>query len=217
MFVILSGGGDDTLEVDADADVDVDIDGSMDFSADDAPLDLGAEEANFLQGLAWLGIGRTPLILLLAIDLTLWGFLGWLLNVCLGDVMNRSPVGLLAVGVFLGSLVFALGLGSALSRPIGQIFAAFGEDATGDRLVGCLGTVSSAFVPFENSGKIGQVDVKDAAANLVTISAKLPNWATITLRRGAKVLVIERLGPYYLVIAQDSPDQAQWMRNQLAP
>ncbi|MEL6764196.1 MAG: DUF1449 domain-containing protein, partial [Cyanobacteria bacterium J06607_6] len=87
----------------------------------------------------------------------------------------------------------------------------FGEDASSDRLVGCLGTVTSAFVPFEESGKIGQVDVKDAAANLVTVSAKLPDWANITLRRGAKVLVIERAGGHYLVIAQNSIDQQRWL------
>jgi hypothetical protein len=156
-------------------------------------------------------------LLLLAMDLTLWGFVGWLLNVTLGDVLDTPPVGLVALGVFAGSLVFSLFVGSLLSRPIGQVFAAFGEDASSDRLVGCLGTVTSAFAPFEESGKIGQVDVKDAAANLVTISAKLPNWATITLRRGARVVVIERHGDHYLVIAQNSPDQDRWLSGDSPP
>lgn len=215
LFVIVSGGGDDDIDVDADVDVDVDVDADIDVDADvdasgNTPVDLDGDFSP-LQVLTWFGIGRTPLILLLAIDLTLWGFIGWILNATVGELIERSPVGLLAIGIFVGSLAFALFIGSLLSRPLGRVFAAFGEDASGDRLVGCLGTVTSAFVPFEKSGKIGQVDVKDVAANLVTVSARLPDWATITLRRGAKVLVIERSGGAYLVIAKDSPDQDRWM------
>ncbi|MEO1207948.1 MAG: DUF1449 domain-containing protein [Cyanobacteria bacterium J06638_20] len=222
LVVILSGGGDDDLdaEVDVDADVDLDVDADVDLDADvdadaevsgDPAFDLDGDDFGPMQVLTWVGVGRTPLLLLLAMDLTLWGFVGWVLNVALGEALSRSPIGWIAVGVFLSSLAFALFIGSLLSRPIGRIFAAFGEDASSDRLVGCLGRVTSAFVPFEHSGKIGQVDVKDAAANLVTISAKLPDWATITLRRGARVLVIERSGGYYLVIAKDSPDQDRWL------
>lgn len=231
LFVIVSGGTDDDLDVDADLDIDadLDLDADLDIDADvDADVGAGASprtnvnidaDTDFDGGegltpgqvLAWFGIGRTPLILLLAMDLTLWGFIGWFLNVALGDALNRPPMGLMAIAVFISSLAFALFIGSLLSRPIGRIFAAFGEDASSDRLIGCLGTVTSAFVPFEHSGKIGQVDVKDAASNFVTISAKLPDWATITLRRGAKVLVIERAGGHYLVIARDSPDQNRWM------
>ncbi|WP_008308345.1 OB-fold-containig protein [Leptolyngbya sp. PCC 6406] len=222
LFVIVSGGSDDDLDADVDADVDADLDFDVDADVDvDVDADVGGdsfwgidgdgEGLSPLQILAWFGVGRTPLLLLLAMDLTLWGFMGWVLNVALGDVLNQPPVGLLALGVFGGSLIFALMVGSLLSQPIGRIFAAFGEDASSDRLVGCLGTVTSAFIPLEESGKIGQVDVKDAACNLVTISAKLPTWATITLRRGARVIVIERQGGYYLVIGQDTVDQARWL------
>ena len=226
LIVILSGGSDEDLDVDTDVDVDanLDIDADLDVNTD-VDVDLGVDSAiqtgvdthvdgdDFgpVQVLAWFGIGRTPLLLLLAMDLTLWGFTGWVLNVALGEILNRPPIGWIAIGIGMGSLMFALFIGSLLSRPIGRIFAAFGEDASSDRLIGCLGTVSSAFIPFDHSGKIGQVDVKDAAANRVTISAKLPDWATITLRRGAKVMVIERLGGYYLVIARDSPDQERWL------
>ncbi|MEM1280892.1 MAG: DUF1449 domain-containing protein [Cyanobacteria bacterium P01_H01_bin.152] len=223
MIVILSGGGDDDLDVDAEVDADLDVDADVELAAGilgrassdvDADIDGDATAVSPLQILAWFGVGRTPLILLLAMDLTLWGFIGWVLTVAIGEALAKTPAGWIAAGIFIGSLAFALFLGSMLSRPIGQIFAAFGEDTSSDRLVGCLGTVTSAFIPFEHSGKIGQVDVKDAAANFVTVSAKLPDWATITLRRGAKVLVIDRSGGYYLVIARDSPDQARWLSNE---
>ena len=224
LFVILSGGGDDDIDMDADVDIDADIDMDVDVDADadvdtdvnldvDTDFDANGEGFSPTQVLAWFGVGRTPLLLLLAIDLTLWGFAGWILNVAISEILQQPLVGLLATAILLGSLMLALFLGSLLSRPIGKVFAAFGEDASSDRLVGCLGTVTSASIPFNHSGKIGQVDVKDTAANLVTISAKLPDWATITMRRGAKVLVIERLGGYYLVIAKDSPDQNSWLND----
>ncbi|MGF1521067.1 MAG: DUF1449 domain-containing protein [Leptolyngbyaceae cyanobacterium] len=214
LFVILSGGGDDDFDVDADAELDIDADVGLEVDGNvnsDVDTDFDGDGLGPAQVLAWFGIGRTPLLILLAIDLTLWGFAGWMLNVIFSEILQQPLVGLVAFVIFLGSLVFALSVGSLLSRPIGQIFAAFGEDASSDRLVGCLGTVTSASVPFNHSGKIGQVDVKDTAANLVTISAKLPDWAKITLRRGAKVLVIERVGGYYLVIAKDSTDQDSWL------
>ncbi len=221
-LVILSGGGDDDLDADIDADVDADVDAGLDTDIDadtggsgGVPLDVDQEGDGFspLQVLAWIGLGRTPLILLLAMDLTLWGFLGWGLTVAVGEALATAPGRWFAVGVFLGSLAFALFVGSVLSRPIGRVFASFSEDASGDRLVGCAGAVTSAFVPLEDSGKIGQVDVKDASGNLVTISAKLPTWAQITLRRGAKVLVIDHQSGYYLVIAQGSIDQAHWLNS----
>ncbi|WP_204137956.1 OB-fold-containig protein [Halomicronema sp. CCY15110] len=220
LVVILSGGGDDDLDLDAevDADVAVEVDAEVDADADgtapwDWDTDLDGEGSGLspLQLLSWFGVGRTPLMLLLAMDLTLWGLVGWVLNVAIAEALSQPLAGWVALGIFLGSLTVALWLGSVLSRPIGKIFAAFGEDVSSDRLVGCLGTVTSAFVPPESAGKIGQVDVKDAAANFVTVSAKLPDWATISLRRGAKVLVIERSGGYYLVIARDSIDQERWL------
>jgi hypothetical protein len=220
LIVILSGGGDEELDVDADVDADLEIEVDTDVDADvdgtapwDWDTDLNGEGSGLspLQLLSWFGVGRTPLMLLLAMDLTLWGLVGWVLNVAIAELLTPPLPGWVALGVFLVSLTFALGVGSVLSRPIGKIFAAFGEDVSSDRLVGCMGTVASAFVPPESAGKIGQVDVKDAAANFVTVSAKLPDWATISLRRGAKVLVIERSGGYYLVIARDSIDQERWL------
>jgi hypothetical protein len=216
LLVIFSGGGDDDMDIDGgldfdgDADVDLDVDADVDT---DVPLGVDGDGDSFspIEVLAWFGVGRTPLLLLLAMDLTLWGFVGWILNVAVGEAIEATPVGLIAIGIGLGAFAFAVVVGKVLSHPIGRIFASFGEDASDDRLVGCLGTVTSAFVPLEDSGKIGQADVKDAAQNLVTISVKLPTWATITLRRGARILVIERPGDYYLVVARDSVDQDQWL------
>jgi hypothetical protein len=183
LFVILSGGDDG----DADAEVDADADGEFDLA----------------QTLGWLGIGKAPLILLLATDLSLWGLLGWMGNVAGGAAWG--------IGILLGSMLLAFGLGGQIAKPVGKIFAAFGEDASSDRLIGCIGSVSTARIPIATEGKVGQVDVLDPADNLVTINAVLPDWATVMPERGTKVLVIDRTDSTYVVICRESADQDQWL------
>jgi hypothetical protein len=221
-FVIFIGGGDE--DVDVGGDVDADIDADFDVDADvhtDVDIDLDAD-ANLngsglasnpaYQFLGWLGIGKAPLILLLGLDFSLWGLLGWVINSAVGTVIGRLPTGMVGGIVFFGSMVLALWLGSLASRPIGKIFASFGEDISGDRLIGCMGKVSSAQLHKVSERKIAQVDVLDAAKNLVTINAVIPDWATHIPKFGDAVLVIERSDQTYLymVVLKDSADQAQW-------
>jgi hypothetical protein len=188
LLVIFAGGGD------ADGDMDIDADAEAGFS-------LG-------QAVGWLGFGKAPLLLLLATDFSLLGVVGWMLNVLAG-----SPTGF-GAGLVLGvALAVALAGGSLVSRPLSKIFAQFGEDASGDRLIGCVGTVSSALIPALGDRRIGQVDVFDTARNRVTIATARPDWSTICPRRGEQVLVIDRQPDYYLVIAKDSPDQDTWFSN----
>jgi len=189
LFVIFSGSNDDAdLDAEADADFDLNIGG---FSLSSA--------------LGWLGIGKAPIGLLLAIDFSLWGLFGWMLNVILG-----APSNLPSEAIMLVSGISAIAAGRLLARPIGRIFASFGEDASGGRLVGCIGTVSTARLPLSSEGKVGQIDVLDPARNLITVNAVLPSWAATIPQRGDKVLVIERDSQAYVVVVQDSPDQEHW-------
>ena len=220
LLVIGTGGGEDDLDLDGDVDVDLDIDVDADLELDiDASVSAVESEfdteldAEFSLGqvLGWLGIGRAPLLLLLAIDLSTWGMAGWMLNVLVGGLLGAVPVGLAGGAVLGGSFAIALATGSALSRPIGKIFASFGEDASGDRMVGCLGRVSSARLPSVRTQQIGQVDVLDASRNLVTVSACLPDWAAVPAVRGDEVLVIERLERGYLAVVKSSADYEVWL------
>lgn len=213
-LVIVAGGGEEGGDFDGDADVDADFELEADGLGLDADLDPdlpGGSSVSFGQVLAWFGVGRAPLLLLLGLDFSLWGLLGWMGNVAIAGWINQAPQGGIASLILLGSGAIALTLGGFIARPIGKIFASFGEDSSDDRVVGCLGTVNSASIPFQHSQKIGQVDVLDRAKNRVIISAVLPDWATITVRRGATVLVIERLASRYVVLASPSPDQDRWM------
>jgi hypothetical protein len=209
LLIILAGGGDDDVDVDADIDADADIDqGGLDF---DTEADDGAD-FNPLQWLGWLGLGKAPLMLLLANDLSFWGLFGWMLNVAIATLAVPTAwfvSGAVLIVSFLGAVI----LGSVTAQPIGKIFAAFGEDVSGDRLIGCVGTVSSGRVPYQQEGTICQVDVMDSSRNLITVNAALPNWATVDPQRGEKVLVIDRDNQIYLVVAKDSPDQEHWFAN----
>ncbi|MBD2613347.1 DUF1449 family protein [Nostoc punctiforme FACHB-252] len=199
-FMIISGGGGEDFDIDADVDVDADVDA-------DSNHELG-----FGQFLGWAGIGKAPLILLLATDLSLWGVLGWMLNVWIGGVSNNigSFIGSI---ILFGSLIISLLLGGLIAQPIGKIFAEFGEDVSSDRLIGCIGIVTSAYIPTQNQGRIGQVDVLDAKRNLLTISAVLPDWGTVAPQRGERVLIIEHQAQIYVVIAKDSHDEEHWLTN----
>ena len=231
-LVILTGGGDDDIDTDIDADIDIDVNIDLDANIDldidadvdadfdldaDAELDTDAEVSaegglSALGLLGWFGIGKAPLILLLALDLCLWGLVGWMATVVFGSLLSVIPIAVLRLPILLGSMAIALTLGGLIAQPIGKIFASFGESASADRLVGCEGKVSSARLHNVTSGKIAQVDVVDPAKNLVTINAVLPLWAKTQPRIGEPVLVIERSDKAYLyfVIAKDSPDEDRW-------
>ncbi|MFB2934522.1 DUF1449 domain-containing protein [Aerosakkonemataceae cyanobacterium BLCC-F154] len=218
LLVIVSGGGDDDIELDADAEIDLDVDVDVNVDVGDGGLHLDTDsdsdgEFNALQILGWLGFGKAPLLLLLATDFSLLGLIGWILNVTFAGVWGSFPQGFWAGIVATLALVMSLFLGSLIARPMGKIFASFGEDASGDRLIGCIGTVSSAKIPLETEGKIGQVDVLDTARNLVTVTANLPEWAKVVPCRNQKVLVIDRQPKSYLVIAKDSSDEELWLEN----
>ncbi len=204
LLVFVGGVGDDEVDLDADADVDVDVDADVETDVD-ADGDLNAVKL-----LAWLGVGRVPLLLLLAIDFCLVGLSGWMLNVFLGELIGGIPGRLFGLGglISMVAVVFSLMTGRAIARPIGLMFATFGEDTRNDRLVGLTGTVTSACVP---KGKIGQVDVLDADRNRVTVSATLPEWATVIPQRGDEVIVIDRDDRTYIVIARESADFDRWM------
>lgn len=189
VLVILGGGGDEEM----------DLDGEFDLDGDFSPAQL----------LGWLGFGRAPLFLLLATDFSLWGVVGWILNVVVGNITGSIPDRFWGLGgiLFIVSLVVSLAIGRPIARLLGQAFASFSEDTSADRLIGCVGTVNSASIEID---RIGQVDAVDSQGNRVTVSAMLPEWATVVPERGAEVMIIDRQPEAYLAIANCAPDRDRW-------
>ncbi|MDB9446877.1 OB-fold-containig protein [Anabaena sp. CS-542/02] len=193
VFLIISIGGDGDVEYDDDIDIQVNLD----------------------QLLGWTGIGKAPLILLLATDLSLWGILGLILNSWAISLSKGNLSGFISGTVLLISLIISLLLGRLIAQVIGKIFAEFGEDTSKERLIGCLGTVTSFYIPSEQEGKIGQIDILDGKSNFLTISAVLPKWATVSPKRGETVIVIEINQQNYVVIAHKSRDEELWLANSI--
>ncbi len=201
LLVIFSGGTDEDLDVDTNADLDVDLDA-------DADADFGP-----IQILTWFGLGKAPLLLLLAVDFSLWGLIGWMVNVFVASAIGFIPTGLVGSLILFSSFAVSIYTGGLISRPLGKLFASFGEDTSRTRSIGCVATVISPQVPFNNSGRIAQADVFDAASNLQTINITLPQWATVIPKRGDRVLIIDLNKNSYLVIAKDSLDESRWLEN----
>lgn len=203
LIAISAGGGDD--DIGGDSDLDLDVDAEADIDAD----------VGVAQFFGWFGIGKIPLILLLATDFCLWGLTGWMLNAIAAYFLGFIPVAFLGLGgiIFIVSFGIALQIGGLIARPLGKLFASFGEDASSDRLIGCIGTVSSKTLPPTDSGKIGQVDISDPNKNLVTVGATIPQWATVVPQRGQQVLIIDRREDSFVAIAKDTSDQDRWLTN----
>jgi len=222
LLVIVSGGGEDQdIDTDIDFDADVDVDADLDAEVDtdvDADADAGfhahpSNEFTPLMVLSWFGVGKTPILILLAIDLSSWGLSGWVLNVAFGNLTGNIPTGFGGGIIFIASFMVSVWLGRLLSRPIGKLFAGFGEEASGDRLIGCTGTVTSKKLPYLIEGRIGQIDVLDQARNLVTIEVALPEWAKVIPHRGEQVLIIDRQQHSYIMISKDSSDEDKWLNS----
>ncbi|BCX12657.1 MAG: hypothetical protein KatS3mg067_1595 [Thermosynechococcus sp.] len=200
LTVIFGDVGNDEVELEGDAnpwEVAVDVE----------------EGISFLAILHWLGVGRAPLVLLLALDFSVLGLLGWFFNVLFYTLTGSWP-GVVYSGVIaIAALLLALTIGGLSSRPLGQIFAQFSEDTSRDRLLGCSGHVSSAHIPRRGTG-IGQVSVLDANRNRLLVPAVLPPWATVTPQHGQDVLIIDRQENEYIVVTKDSLDEATWLRQQ---
>ena len=113
LLVIFSGGTDDDLDLDADADID-------------------AGDANFgpIQILSVFGVGKAPLLLLLAIDFSLWGAIGWIVNVFIASAIGSIPTGFFGGLILFGSFAVSIYTGGLISRPLGKLFASFGEDTS---------------------------------------------------------------------------------------
>ena len=219
LIVIISGGDDQDLDADADMDMDIDadVDSDVDFNVNvdnDIDDDIDAESSSdfsFLSVLSWLGVGKSPLLILLAIDFSTWGITGWFLAVTIGTIIDSIPTGFLAFLIFLASFIFSLWVGKLLSNPIGKIFKDTGEETKAERLIGCIGEVTSKKVPHIIEGRIAQADVVDSASNLVTIEICLPEWAKVIPLKGDQILIIEQRSNCFLAIAKDSSDQDKWL------
>src|SRR5512133_3508287 len=208
-LVGLSQDGD--TDVDVDADADVDVDGDIDVDADlDADMDLAIHHDfdhdidhaidhdldhdvdhdmshDSISGFSWLafiGIGKAPLMVVVLIILMTTGLLGWFLNGLALGVLGFFP-GLLLLLTLMLSLVVGSFITSRVTRFIGRTLPPLSTTATrAQALVGRPGTVISPFI----DGRYGMVHLRDDGGTLISIFATTEDEHPIA--RGESVILL---------------------------
>jgi membrane protein implicated in regulation of membrane protease activity len=184
-------------DVDADAHVDVDADADVDADVDvdaDAEQDVhhphhghaaGGARAGVGLGdaMALLGVGRVPLSLVLMILLLAWGFIGFVANQFLRELMPREwMIPLVSLPLAAVGAVAATGL---TTRTLARLMPV--DESYARRREHLLGEVGEAVFPIDE--RFGMVAVRDDRGNLFQVACRVePGRPPIA--KGAKVLLV---------------------------
>ncbi len=194
--VDLEHGVDVDHSVDVDHDVDLQHDLAVEHGAavqhdvvldHDAGVGHGAGAGHDAQGtlalLAYLGVGKVPLTVLLILLTGAIGLLGWILNSLVQAVFGGYP-GIFFAAVLPVSLVVSGVVTARVARVIGNALPPISTTATrSEALVGIQGTVISPFV----DARYGMVHVRDRGGTLISVFATCEGEP---IRRGEKVVLV---------------------------
>lgn len=183
---------DADLDADVDADLDADADADLDHDLDhdvDHDLDHDADaDGHALSGLAlmaYLGMGKAPLMVILVILFGTVGLLGWLLNSLIGGIVTPYPAVAFAA-VLPISLVGGSFVSSRTARLIGRALPPISTTATkASALVGRPGVVISPNV----DGKYGMVRLRDSGGTMINVFAITDGEEPID--RSSEVVLVE--------------------------
>ncbi|NJM41110.1 MAG: YqiJ family protein [Anaerolineae bacterium] len=191
-------GGDVETEADVDADADADLDGDVDVDGD-ADADANVEPSGALAWLAFLGVGKAPVAVVLLLLFGAIAILGWVFNSAVQSLFGDYP-SIAFVPVVLLALMGAALITSRVSRFIGRALPPISTTAMrAEALVGKRGTVISPFV----DAKYGQVRVRDQGGTLITVfavahSTPIPRSSEVALvsyDMAQKRFTVEKLEP----------------------
>jgi hypothetical protein len=190
-------GADAGTEVDTDVDADVSADAEIDTEIDaDADADVDADSdadhdghhasgpgRSAMGALAWVGVGRVPLSLVLMVLMLTWGFIGFITNQFLRDAASREwliPLVSLPIAA-LGSLTATRLLTRAMSRlmPTEETYARRRRDL--------LGEVGEAIYPIDE--RFGMAAVRDDHGTLYHVPCRVDSGHP-PVAKGAKVLLV---------------------------
>lgn len=176
-FIGLGGDADTDADVDADVDVDTDTDFNQDVDSDMA-------DAPALTLLAFLGMGKAPLVVVLFLLLGSIGLLGWLINGFVLNLLGAYPN--VAFFVVLPVTMTIAGLfSSRATRFMAWMLPPISTTATSaNDLVGRRGTVISAYIDSMR----GRVRVRDRGGTSISVFAVAMNGETI--EDSAEVILI---------------------------
>jgi membrane protein implicated in regulation of membrane protease activity len=164
-----------------DHDIDHDVDQDLEHTADH---DMSRDSLSAFSWLAFIGIGKAPLMVVILIVLLTTGLLGWILNGLALGILGVFP-GLLLLATFLVSLAAGSLVTSRITRFIGRVLPPVSTTATrAQALVGRPGTVISPFV----DARYGMVHLRDDGGTLISLFAITEEEKPIA--RGESVILL---------------------------
>ena len=172
-LVGLGGDGDSDLDADFDADLDADIDLDFDADADlDADIDADADldvdgGLDFLSVLAFVGVGKAPLMVVLVVLLGSMAIIGWTLNSLLEAALGSYPTWGLIIVLPLAFLIGGF-ISSRVARVIGRALPSISSTATS--AAGLVGRRGAVISPRLDS-RYGLVRVRDQGGTLINVFA----------------------------------------------
>jgi membrane protein implicated in regulation of membrane protease activity len=156
-------GGEQDASADADADADGDLDGDADADTD---ADGDADAGGALSGLAFLGIGKAPLAIVLAILTGAIAIFGWVLNTVTKLPAGWGLPGLIVTGTI--SVALAIIVTGRIARLIGRALPPVSTTVMRHQaLVGRTGEVVSATI----DNGYGLVRIRDNAGTMINVFA----------------------------------------------
>jgi membrane protein implicated in regulation of membrane protease activity len=187
---------DIALHHDLDHDVDHDIDHDIDRDLDhDVEHDMNHDSLSGFSWLAFIGIGKAPLMVVVLIVLMTTGLLGWFLNGLAMGILGFFPT-LLLLGTFLISVVAGSLVTSRITRFIGHTLPPVSTTATrAQALVGRPGTVISPFV----DDRYGMVHLRDDGGTLISLFAVTEDEQPIARGESVILLSYDAIQRRYLV------------------
>jgi membrane protein implicated in regulation of membrane protease activity len=170
---------------DHEAEVDHDIEQDMDHAVEhEVEHSVDSNSPSTLTLLAFLGIGKAPLIVVLLILFSAVGILGWTLNGIL-HLMLGPYTGVAFAVVLPAAVIGASWVSAQVTRFIGRALPAVSSTATrAQTLVGRRGKVISPFV----DQKYGLVHLRNEGGTLMSVFAVAAG--TETARRGDEVVLV---------------------------
>ncbi|MEP7356664.1 MAG: hypothetical protein ABI847_05450 [Anaerolineales bacterium] len=169
---------DTEAEFHAEADADADVEGDADADSEaEAETDASLSP---LAMLAFVGVGKAPLLVVLVLLCSTIGLSGWGLNGLVGGLGFWAHLVVLPLAAAAGVLVSA-----RLARWLGRALPPVSTTASRAReLVGRLGTVISPQI----DSRYGQVHLRAADGTLISIFAITDS--PVPLRRGERVVLV---------------------------
>ena len=196
----VSGALDEALpDFDFDADAELDLDG--DLAGAGAPTDLDVQSTSavspgpFSQLLAWLCVGKVPILILIAAFLMGFGICGLLIQSAFSSLFGAMlPAWLAAVPAFLGALPVTRNLGLVLAR----IMPKEETDAvSSETFIGRVATIIRGTAKIDAPA---EAKLKDALGYTHYILVA-PAEAGQELAEGSDVLLVEKSGAVSSAIA----------------